>query len=85
MKKIILGVQIEDRFEEVKMVQDLLTEFGCIIKTRLGLHQQAEYNEVCTEKGLLILEMVKDSDDRAKELKEKLSVIEGVEVRSMEF
>ncbi len=85
MKKIILGVLIENRFEEVKMVQDLLTEFGCIIKTRLGLHQQAEYNEACTEKGLLILEMVKDSDDRVKELREKLSAIEGVEVRSMEF
>ena len=85
MRKIILGVLIENRFEEIERVQSLLTEFGCIIKTRLGLHQQAEYNEACTEKGLLILEMVKDSDDKARELKEKLSLIEGVEVKSMEF
>lgn len=85
MKKIILGVLIENRFEEVERVQNLLTEFGCIIKTRLGLHQQTEYEEICTEKGLLILEMIKNSDDKSRELKEKLSEIEGVVVRSMEF
>ena len=85
MRKIVLGVLIENRFEEVERVQKLLTEFGCIIKTRLGLHQQAEYDETCTEKGLLILEMIKNSGDKGKELKENLSQIEGIIVRSMEF
>lgn len=85
MKKIIIGVQIENRFEEVEKVQNLLTEFGCLIKTRLGLHQQAEFDEMCTEKGLLILELVKDAGDRGRELISKLDEVDGVNVRSMEF
>ncbi len=85
MKKIIVGIQIENRFEEVKKVQKLLTDFGCIIKTRLGLHQQTENNEECTEKGLLILELVNNCAEKASELKEKLEKVDGVNVRTMEF
>lgn len=85
MKKVIIGIQIQNRFEEVEKVQNLLTESGCIIKTRLGLHQQAEYDAVCTEKGLLLLEIVRNAENEAHELISKLSEIDGVEVRSMEF
>ncbi|WP_425447123.1 hypothetical protein [Dethiothermospora halolimnae] len=85
MKKIIMGIQVGNRFEDVEKVQNLLTEYGCFIKTRLGLHQQAEFKEICTEKGLIILEMVRDSDEKSMELKEKLNEINEVVAKTMEF
>ncbi|MTI69335.1 MAG: hypothetical protein FH751_03630 [Firmicutes bacterium] len=85
MKKIILGIQIGDRYDEAVEVQRTLTDFGCIIKTRVGLHQQEEYKEECTEKGLIILELVKNCGDKGKELEERLNNIEDVKVRKMEF
>lgn len=85
MKKVIMGIMLQNRFEEVKQVQNLLSEYGCFIKTRLGLHQQAEAENLCTEKGLIIIEFVQKCDPQYKELKEKLQAVEGVEVRLMEF
>ncbi|WP_069650858.1 hypothetical protein [Caloranaerobacter ferrireducens] len=84
MSKIILGLQIDNRFEEISEVQKILTDYGCIIKTRLGLHQQAEDNN-CTEKGLIILELTNNCGDKCNELEEKLSAINGVVVRKMDF
>ncbi|KPU27309.1 hypothetical protein TR13x_06085 [Caloranaerobacter sp. TR13] len=85
MSKIILGLQIDNRFEEVSEVQKILTDYGCIIKTRLGLHQQTEDNNSCTEKGLIILELTNNCGDKCNELEQKLSSINGVIVRKMDF
>ncbi|SHH72753.1 hypothetical protein SAMN02745135_01856 [Caloranaerobacter azorensis DSM 13643] len=84
MSKIILGLQIDNRFKEVSEVQKILTDYGCIIKTRLGLHQQIENNN-CTEKGLIILELTNNCGNKCSELEEKLSAINGVIIRKMEF
>lgn len=85
MKKTIIGIQVGHRNEDAVQLQQVLTEYGCIIKTRLGLHQQAEYNEICTEKGLIILELIKDCEDKCDELEKKLSAISDLTVRKMEF
>ncbi|WP_026894658.1 hypothetical protein [Clostridiisalibacter paucivorans] len=85
MKKIVLGIQVDNRFDNVSQVQNLLTKHGCIIKTRLGLHQQKEYDQDCTEKGLIILELVNNCGDRCKELEEELSKLDNIIVRKMEF
>ena len=39
---IILGVHITDRIKHVSEVQTLFTQFGCYIKTRLGLHEASQ-------------------------------------------
>lgn len=85
MKKTIIGIQVGHRNEDAVQLQQVLTEYGCIIKTRLGLHQQAEYNEICTEKGLIILELIKDCEDKCNELEKKLTQITDLTVRKMEF
>ena len=41
-KHVILGVHINDRIREVQFVQQAFTEFGCYIKTRIGLHHVDE-------------------------------------------
>lgn len=79
---IILGVHITDRTHHVRSVQDALTEFGCNIRTRLGLHEADK--GFCSTNGLLILEMTDDAAT-AKKLADKLNAIEGVEVKQMIF
>ncbi len=81
-KHIILGVHITDRIGHVDSVQHLLTEHGCSIRTRLGLHE-AEAG-FCSPNGLLLLEMT-DDDSAAAELTSRLQAIEGVEVKTMVF
>ena len=80
-KHIILGVHVTDRLRKATEVQKLLTEYGCNIKTRLGLH---EVENVCSPAGLLVLEMYGD-DAVCFELADKLAAIEGIEVQRMVF
>jgi hypothetical protein len=81
-ERIILGVQITNRVKDVPVVQSLLTEYGCNIKTRLGLHEVGPSH--CSTTGLLILEMFgAESDILAFE--EKLKKITGVVVKKMAF
>ncbi|HAH87518.1 MAG TPA: hypothetical protein DCL60_09135 [Armatimonadetes bacterium] len=80
-KRIIVGVRISNRVKEVPAVQQVFTEFGCNIRTRLGLHQ--EVGEACTLCGLIILEMT--DLERVDEMERILQGIEGVEVQKMIF
>lgn len=82
MKTTILGIKITKRVEKSTKVQDLLTKFGCSIRTRLGLHEVSE--DYCSEEGLIILELVGDEGEMLK-LEEELKRIPGVEVRKMVF
>ncbi len=79
---IILGVRITDRVKDAVVVQDLLTKYGCSIRTRLGLHEVVE--EHCSTNGLIILELTGSPDEAAK-LETSLLAIEGVEVQKMIF
>ncbi len=79
---IILGVRITDRVKDAVVIQDLLTKYGCSIRTRLGLHEVVE--EHCSTNGLIILELTGSPDEAAK-LETSLLAIEGVEVQKMIF
>ncbi len=77
----IIGIGVENRKEVAKKVQNVLTEFGCDIKTRLGLNDYKE--EECSYKGLILV----DVPNRAKalELENKLKEIDNLTVKEMEF
>ncbi len=81
-KKIILGVEITNRVENVPEVQSVLTQFGCNIKTRLGLHEVD--NKSCSTIGLLILETF-GPEKQVTALEARLKKIKGVKVRKMTF
>jgi len=80
-KHIIIGVHITNRLKEVKDVQALLTEYGCNVKTRLGLH---EVDKCDSPEGVLLLEMYGE-ESVCLELADKLNEIEGVETQRMIF
>lgn len=81
-KHVIIGIHITDRIHHVDTVQHILTECGCSIRTRLGLHEADE--NFCSPNGLLLLEMI-GSDEKHDELLGKLNQTEGVEAKKMVF
>lgn len=81
-KRVIVGVHVTNRVEEIPTVQQILTDYGCQIKTRLGLHETG--NSACSSKGLLILEMVGE-ESGIEEMQSKLKAIKGIEVEKMVF
>ncbi len=81
-RHIILGVHITDRVQHVPKIQDLFTEYGCSIKTRLGLHEASDKS--CSPNGLILLEMA-GPEGPIEELAAKLGALQGVEVQKMLF
>ncbi len=79
---VIFGVHVLNRTQHVPPVQKLLTEYGCNIKTRLGLHHVDEKG--CSTRGLILLEMFGDPAVYGQ-LKAKLAALDGVEVQEMVF
>ena len=82
MKKSILLILIGNRKDAAVKVQQVLTGWGCLIKTRLGIHDGVLDN--CSDSGLLILEMV-GTDEQNQEIARKLSVLPGVSSKLIEL
>ena len=81
-RHIVLGIHITDRIRHAHQVQDLLTEYGCSIKTRIGLHTVSQ--DFCSPNGLILLELAGD-EKPIFELLAKLEAVEGVDVQKMVF
>ncbi|MDD5066499.1 MAG: hypothetical protein PHF84_05580 [bacterium] len=82
MKKVIFLLLLGKRMNSAVETQKVLTEFGCIIKTRLGLHNLSDNQ--CEESGLVILE-VQGEPGQQKEFRKKLSRIRGVNLKIVEL
>ncbi len=83
MSKIIMGISLPQRVETAQTVQGILTEYGCYIQTRLGVHQASQ--DACSPNGLIILELIDGADKQAKEMEEKISVISDAVIKKMKF
>lgn len=75
MVRNLLAIMIDHRKENSVNVQKTLTAWGCLIKTRLGLHD--DVLDGCSSSGLIILELVGDTEKHA-ELQRKLNLLSGV-------
>lgn len=78
----ILGVLITDRQQEAGKIQNVLTKYGCSIKTRLGLHEVTD--EVSSTSGLLLLELTGNVSEMDK-LENELLAVEGTQTQKMIF
>jgi hypothetical protein len=81
-KRIVLGVQVTKRVQNVPLVQSILTEYGCNIKTRLGLHEVTDSS--CSTIGLLIIETC-GHEKLILEMEAKLRAVQGIVVQKMVF
>lgn len=75
MKRTVLLILIGSREKSAVNVQKVLTGWGCIIKTRLGVHDGIMNN--CSDQGLLMLELA-GSDEQKEELARKVALIKDV-------
>lgn len=81
-KKHVLLVLLKKRKSTAVNVQKILTDWGCLIKTRLGIHDGVLNN--CSETGLIILELV-GTDKQKENLAKKLKVLAGVDIKLVEL
>lgn len=63
----IIGISISNRKEESKQLQEILTKYGCFIKTRIGLHDMGEYQ--CLNYGIVLIEVI----DKVNEIYDELT------------
>jgi hypothetical protein len=77
-KVVVIGVQ--HRREEADRLQKVLTEHGCEVKARLGLH---EAGNLCSDEGLIILQLVPD-EPKADSLVDDLNKLDGIKAKLVE-
>jgi len=82
MSRHVLLLLIGNRKEIAVQVQKILTAWGCIIKTRLGIHDGVLDN--CSDAGLVILELHGKREDM-DELARKLALLDGVHSQLVEL
>lgn len=80
MDKAIMIIHMTQRKEAAPRVQETLTEFGCIIKTRLGIHDGV--TDKCSNDGLILLELMAKAAD-SKALEDRLRALPGVKTKTV--
>ncbi|MDX9801432.1 MAG: hypothetical protein RBT69_08870 [Spirochaetia bacterium] len=78
MEYKIIIIKVDQREEAASGVQSVLTEFGCSIKVRLGLHDIP--NNTCSPSGLIFLQVV-DEEKTIKKMIDKLNGINNVSAK----
>lgn len=79
--KIVL-IKVDHRSQEAGLVQKVLTEYGCNIKVRLGLHEAS--NEYCAQDGMIVLHVDGKEQELSKML-ENLNTIDYVNAQMLEL
>ena len=68
----LLGIGLDNRVETAAELQKILTEFGCNIRTRVGLHAADE--NACSNRGIILLEATGNSEKLIEQLSQRWSV-----------
>ena len=83
MKELrVIGLLITDRIKEAGRMQQTLTKYAHVIKSRLGFHEVTE--DVCSRIGVVILQLAGSSEECNK-LEDELGLIGGLEIQRMVF
>lgn len=73
----IMVIKVGARRSDAPKLQEVLSQFGCSIKTRLGLH---ETQDVCSEEGIVILQLSGDTTEMLG-LEQALNKLESVKAQ----
>jgi hypothetical protein len=77
----LLAVHVTDRLKEAPLVQKSLSQFGDVIRTRLGMHEIGK--DYASPSGVMILDIVGEA--KARQLKKALDKIKGLETKLVVF
>ena len=80
MSKIIMGIQLLERTEESTDFQSIISRYGNIIQTRIGLHETA-----VDSSGIIVLDLVDNTDSKVENLEKELSEIGDINIQKMIF
>lgn len=78
----VVAVRMENRLEAAVRFQEILTENGCKIKARLGLHEAGE--GTCADDGLILLQVC-GSPEEVERLVTEFGTIEGVSAKYLDL
>ncbi len=78
----VMTLLVNNRRENAPRLQEVLTDSGCIIKVRLGLHEAD--GDSCSNEGLIILQLT-GSKEEIKELETRLNQLEGIKAKNIEL
>lgn len=78
MEKNILIILVGKRNENASAIQQVFTQYGCLIKTRLGLHDGVL--DECSNSGLIILELVGEKK-KHEEMQNALKKIDKINTK----
>jgi len=79
----ILGIHVRKEADEIERLQEVLSSYGCSIRTRIGLHNcNGEYSP--ETKGVILLELVGNPDEM-ENMENRLKQIAHIDVKRMTF
>lgn len=78
---VLLTVHVTDRLKEAPLVQKTFSQFGNIIRTRLGLHEITK--DYSSPEGVMVLDIV--GEPKARQLQKSLNKIRGIETKLVVF
>lgn len=77
-----MGIKVTPKVKDVSKLQAILTMYGNIIRTRLGLNEECD--DQGNRYGIIILELTGNKSE-FDSLQAKLRSINGLELKTMEF
>ncbi len=78
----IIGLRVDNRRNSAPKLQKALTDYGCSIKMRIGLHEAGD--QYCSDDGLILLQV--QGDGKATEnMVRDFNTLPGVTAKMMEI
>ncbi|NLB81726.1 MAG: hypothetical protein GX800_09005 [Clostridiaceae bacterium] len=78
----VIGVRMDNRVDNALKFQETLTKNGCIIKTRLGLHEVSE--TACANDGLILLQPCGEKEE-IEQLVKDLNGLDGIRAKLIDL
>lgn len=78
----IIGLRVDHRHANALNLQKALTEFGCNIKLRVGLHETGE--NFCSDDGVIMLQACGDQET-INRMVEGFNGLEGVTAKLLDL
>ena len=78
----VIGIRMDNRIGNAAAFQKVLTENGCKIKARLGLHEVSE--ELCATDGMIILQPY-GAKEEIEQLVKELNALDGITAKLIDL
>lgn len=78
----VIGIRMDNRVGNASALQKVLTENGCKIKARLGLHEVSE--DLCATDGVIVLQPYGEKEE-VEQLVKSLNALDGIKAKLIDL